>query len=532
MKNKLVFSITLGLIAAMLLSNVAFAAVWTDQPDYAPGSVVTISGDNSDNAGFVAGETVHVDVAGPNGYTDTCDGIANDYGAWSCQVTLWDSDLAIGGYFYVAIGQISGTSQIGTFTDDAPVRKYSASITPNSDTVGHTLSAYTLTIINDASSTQSLGSANITVPSGYSLVVLGTVTASSDKTWTAALASGVIQLRSNANANKLVAGESVSLNLTATSPSSAASYIWVTQAAQSTDGSSMGNFTREGSDPTVTITGSSDTTAPTAFPTQSPAANANGWNNTNVTITWNWSDNEGGSGIDASNCTLTTEVTTEGTSTVTAYCKDMTGNTGSASYTVKIDKTAPLITWDSDISEGNSFYFWFVPDEPKCSAEDATSGVDGDCIVTGYSTVVGPHTLTATAYDKAGNKAEEKINYEVLAWDLLGFYQPVDMGETVWNTVKGGSTVPLKFEVFAGETELTSTSAVSGFTAVAIACPISGYVADAIEVTVTGGTSLRYDLTAGQFIYNWQTPKKAGSCYVVTMTTQDGSTLSANFKLK
>jgi hypothetical protein len=48
----------------------------------------------------------------------------------------------------------------------------------------------------------------------------------------------------------------------------------------------------------------------------------------------------------------------------------------------------------------------------------------------------------------------------------------------------------------------------------------------------TGGTSLRYDSTAGQFIQNWQTPKKPGTCYTTTMTTQDGSTISANFILK
>ena len=52
------------------------------------------------------------------------------------------------------------------------------------------------------------------------------------------------------------------------------------------------------------------------------------------------------------------------------------------------------------------------------------------------------------------------------------------------------------------------------------------------EFFTTGGTTLRYDSSGiGQFIQNWQTPKKLG-CFKVTMTTQDGSTLSALFKLK
>ena len=33
-----------------------------------------------------------------------------------------------------------------------------------------------------------------------------------------------------------------------------------------------------------------DGTAPTATPTQAPAANPQGWNNQDVTVTWNWVD--------------------------------------------------------------------------------------------------------------------------------------------------------------------------------------------------------------------------------------------------
>ncbi len=99
------------------VSGTAFAAVWTDQADYAPGSVVTISGDNSDGAGYLAGETVHVDVSGPNGYQASCEGIADASGAWSCQVTLRSDESAFGDYSYTATGQTSGVSQSGTFTD-------------------------------------------------------------------------------------------------------------------------------------------------------------------------------------------------------------------------------------------------------------------------------------------------------------------------------------------------------------------------------------------------------------------------------
>lgn len=104
----------------------------------------------------------------------------------------------------------------------------------------------------------------------------------------------------------------------------------------------------------------------------------------------------------------------------------------------------------------------------------------------------------------------------------------------MYNTVKGGSTVPLKFEVFraGGNTELSDVSIITQpLMAAQISCT-SG-VEDSIEVlSSTSGTSLRYDATGGQFIYNWQTPKKVGACYKVTVATKDGTSVSARFKLK
>jgi hypothetical protein len=194
-----------------------------------------------------------------------------------------------------------------------------------------------------------------------------------------------------------------------------------------------------------------------------------------------------------------------------------------------VDKKAPTdIVYVGSISNGGSYYFGAVPAAPTCSASDGGSGL-ASCVVSGYSTAVGEHTLTATATDMVGNASSAQISYEVLAWNLFGFYQPVDMNG-VFNTVKGGSTVPLKFEVFAGA-ELTSTSVVKTFVPTRIACDSSASFDD-VELSTSGGTSLRYDTTAGQFIQNWQTPKQPGACYRVTMTTQDGSSLVAFFRLK
>jgi hypothetical protein len=226
------------------------------------------------------------------------------------------------------------------------------------------------------------------------------------------------------------------------------------------------------------------------------------------------------------------------TTTVNCEATDAAGNKASGSFTVKVQDTiAPTdIKFADNISDGGSFFFGDVPAQPTCTATDSGSGLNSaGCVVSGYSTAVGQHTLKATATDNAGNTATKEITYTVKPYTLNGFYQPIDMNGTV-NTVKNGSTVPVKFELFKGTTELTNTSAVTSIKATPITCgALAGDPEDAIETTATGGTSLRYDATAGQFVYNWTTPKGAsqvGKCYTLTMTAADSSTLIAYFKLK
>ncbi|WP_414653080.1 PxKF domain-containing protein [Gaiella sp.] len=74
-------------------------------------------------------------------------------------------------------------------------------------------------------------------------------------------------------------------------------------------------------------------------------------------------------------------------------------------------------------------------------------------------------------------------------------------------------------------------SSIKSLRAGEVACDATASVDD-IEASATRATTLRYDATAGQFVYNWQTPKQPGRCYSVTMTTQDGSSLVAFFRLK
>ena len=271
-----------------------------------------------------------------------------------------------------------------------------------------------------------------------------------------------------------------------------------------------------------------DKTAPgVSYTSATGTEGTDGWYRSNLVATFTSTDATSGPATPTQTATSSGEG--EAVLVESPAFSDNAGNTtpaGAARQTFKIDLTPPTVTFDSVVADS---YFGSTAAKPTCTASDALSGVSGSCVVSGYDTKTGTHTLTATATDLAGNSTTVTQSYTVKAWTLKGFYQPIDMNGVV-NTVKNGSTVPAKFEIFAGDTELTDPS-LAKFTTQKVTCSLLSLVDD-IETTTTGNTSLRYDATSGQFIYNWKTPATAGSCYTLTMTANDGSSISANFKLK
>lgn len=272
-----------------------------------------------------------------------------------------------------------------------------------------------------------------------------------------------------------------------------------------------------------------DTTAPQIGYTLSPATpdGDNGWYTSDVVVDWTVTESESPESLTTTGCD---DVTISLDQLATTYTCEASSDGGTASLTteaIKRDATAPTGITFSGVP--TSVYFGDAFGPFGCTADGAISGLAG-CDVTGGGTTVGTHSVTATATDNAGNVGTAQTSYDVLAWTLKGFYAPVDMGG-VLNTVKGGSTVPLKFEMFAGSRELTDTADVASFTATKVTCNGSADL-DAVEFTTTGGTSLRYDATAGQFVQNWKVPTGAGTCYRTTMTARDGSSISALFKVK
>jgi hypothetical protein len=151
-----------------------------------------------------------------------------------------------------------------------------------------------------------------------------------------------------------------------------------------------------------------------------------------------------------------------------------------------------------------------------------------------------------------GNYEDESgsVAIQILPWNASGhgFYQPVGVpnsifvaapaappaptATTVWNVVRGGQTVPLKFNVYAGSVEKTSLADIAGFTQTRLAtCTVSATDVLESDLLTTGGTTLRY--ADGQWIQNWQTPRLAAdACFRATVRFADGSSLSAFFRVR
>jgi hypothetical protein len=276
-----------------------------------------------------------------------------------------------------------------------------------------------------------------------------------------------------------------------------------------------------------------DLTAPAvSFTSAEGTEGANGWYTSAVTATFTATDAT--SGPTSATDTATSTSDGDAVSVDSPAFSDVAGNTaqvGSSSKQFKIDTTAPTaITWTGGPAAGSTHWGTQVPANPSCDASDTTSGL-ASCTVTGRSTEAGTHTLTATAKDKAGNTSTSTRSYTVQDMTFTGFYSPADMGGVI-NTVKGGSTVPLKFNIQIDGVQQTSTALVTAFSATKTACVAAS--TDDVEIISTGNTVLRYDGTAaaGQYIQNWKTPTGAGICYLATATLADGDKISALFKLK
>jgi len=152
-----------------------------------------------------------------------------------------------------------------------------------------------------------------------------------------------------------------------------------------------------------------DKTPPVITGARGPLPNANGWNNTDVTVSFNCSDSL--SGLAAGSPPADAVLSNEGAGqSVTSSCQDLAGNSSSATVgNISIDKTPPMIT-GSRTPQANSFGWNNSDVTVTFACADAISGVSSCGPATQIVSTQRPNqSRTGTATDLAGNMASAVV---------------------------------------------------------------------------------------------------------------------------
>ncbi len=259
-----------------------------------------------------------------------------------------------------------------------------------------------------------------------------------------------------------------------------------------------------------------DKTAPTAAAVAAPAANANGWNNTDVTVTFTGTD--GLSGI--ASCAAAVVLGEGAGQSASGTCSDNAGNVSApaTASNINVDKTAPSATV-TGVANGASYVAGSVP-VAVCATTDALSGVATAATVTVTGGPLGNVTATcAGATDMAGNAAAAvSVTYTVTAPTptykvcvARGEHDDDEDDDHNGSRSKGhesGSTIPVKIRVCdANGRNVGSRS----LTVTAVGISPTGVLNDAGNANP--GNRFRFD--DGMYIFNLSTKGLVPGAYTL-----------------
>ena len=283
-----------------------------------------------------------------------------------------------------------------------------------------------------------------------------------------------------------------------------------------------------------------DTTAPAITPDIQGTQGQNGWYTSDVTLSWAVSDDQ--SSFIPTGCDPLS-LTADQAATDYTCSADGDGGASSASVTIARDATRP-VTVVTGVEEGATYNLDSVP-QAGCTTTDDLSGLAAEAAVAltgGDAQGVGQITATCSgALDAAGNAAEPAVvHFTVIdpvadTFSFTGFFQPVDNPgpgpSYVFNTVKAGSAIPVKFSL-AGDQGLDIFS--PNYPSSRPTSCTSANLTELIEETMTAGSSsLSYDTASDTYTYVWKTEKKwAGTCRMLNVMLSDGTQHPAYFNFK
>jgi len=274
-----------------------------------------------------------------------------------------------------------------------------------------------------------------------------------------------------------------------------------------------------------------DETPPTITASQSPSANAAGWNKSDVTVSFTCSDAL--SQIDS--CTPPALISTEGgNQTVTGTATDRAGNSATATKTINLDKTPPVLTMPALAAS----YTYNASLTLAFGATDALSGfassqatLNGSPIISGTTVTLnhpGTNTFTLTATDVAGNTATQTATFSVL-YHFTGFLPPIPNDGS--GLFKLGSNVPVKFQL-TDAAGASVSNAIANLTVQMFSG--SALTGTPIDATPPGsadtGNLFRFDGT--QYIYDLSTKPFATGTWQIQARLNDGTVHTVLIGLK
>ena len=269
-----------------------------------------------------------------------------------------------------------------------------------------------------------------------------------------------------------------------------------------------------------------DKTAPTITASKLPATpdGTNGWYRQAVKVSFACSDGLSGIAVCPDPVTPSTNNVAGSPQSVTGTASDKADNTASATVAgINIDMETPTLTIDG-VTDDARYPLGSVP-TPTCSASDSYSGlVAGGCtgsVSGGFSNGAGTFRYTATATDRAGNSVTKSVRYFVdyaISPTTAFFLQPInDTGHTASSTLsifKGGSTVPVKFQLKNASGQVVQASGAPIWLTPAKGNATTSPVDESVfSLPGDSGSTFRWDSSAQQYIYNWNTAASQGGFY-------------------
>jgi RHS repeat-associated protein len=242
-----------------------------------------------------------------------------------------------------------------------------------------------------------------------------------------------------------------------------------------------------GNQAAASVTLNIDKTPPLVAATQSPSANANGWNNGPVTVTFTATDPM--SGVSPSSITTPIALSAEGAGqSASGQATDRAGNVGTGTLAgINIDRTLPSISVSLSGPTANGVYTGPVTARFTCA--DALSGI-ATCPPDRVITTIGANqTVSGTATDRAGNNASVTSDPFTIVGLTISDFNPksAPVGSVINVMGEGFAAGPAAFVTLNRQSGGTIDAPVSSSTNTAIAFVIpTGAATGPITITVNG----------------------------------------------